>query len=244
MQQLEVPSKQLLNAQLYLGRGDVFLSLRRHVEQRGRLSTIDYDHRSLEFNQAFFVKNFLKCFFYIEYLKNVVGFDYSQAVDLGAGSGAFSFAAKFINPDIKILMLEKNCKQVQIGNGLSEIFGFQRDLSYRVCDVYKESVSPQLPRFISFFACESSKSASQFMPLLGSVAHIVDYPEVMRSRIIEQKSNGGEYSNYVCFQKAVPDCLQALVGQKLITISGVTLHGKDIERRSGARIVCKGMANT
>jgi rRNA small subunit methyltransferase G len=240
--------KTLLQIQEYLGRSDLIDKLRSRVQNDGFYSNINYEQNALVFNQAFFLKNFLKCYYYLEHLNSIRKLDVKNCADIGAGAGVFSIALKCFCPHLRSTLYDNSINQIFIAREILMLLKLDRNWSSDCSDVYTSEIPISTTRLFSYFACEEAFVNQPKVPgfpcLVGKMAYVIDYPDILTVKIDETKAQGGSYSEFVNFKRDVPGDLCEYLGENSITISGVTLHDGTRHRSEPAGELRPCMANT
>ncbi len=83
---------------------------------------LNYEEIFMEYNNAFFFRNLLKCIISINYLKNNLSIAYSNIIDLGSGVGTASIAIDELygNFDFKFKLIDKSKKQISLAKDLNK----------------------------------------------------------------------------------------------------------------------------
>lgn len=189
--------------------------------------SIDYESCAPAFNQAFFLRNYLKCIFYLRSLPPNILASVTSIVDLGGGAGPFSLAARHINPQINTLVVDKSRAQLSQANRLSVTHGLGHISNTAHTDMVHLRIEPNITRVLSYSVCENFHRLA-FDPALRSTVFgnrciIVDYPRIVSETAFIASNFGGESRHMVSARHTVCSKLTRLLGQSNITYGGVCI---------------------
>jgi hypothetical protein len=100
-------------------------SLKTQLSKGAETYKINYENCASEFNQAFFIRNYVKCLLYLQTLPYGILAMTDSVVDLGGGAGAFSLAARHINSQLGTLVIDRSKAQISQANNLSAVYGLR-----------------------------------------------------------------------------------------------------------------------
>ncbi len=207
----------------------------RHLKEKIRLAghslRIDYDKYAMEFNNAYFVRNYVKCFLYLGSLPSTFLLDTNSVVDLGGGAGPFSLAAKYFNPQLNTLVVDRSGAQIAYARMLSAVWGLKHVSNTEIADALSLNLDPATMRILSYWVCENNIeltcNAGLRSKIFGNRCIIVDYPHIVRQTTKLASSFGGYVSNVVVAQHNVCSQLFKILGQRTITFGGACIEFRD-----------------
>src|SRR5262249_31920163 len=130
---------------------------KRSIQRGGPRARLDYDRYFIEFNRAFFIRNYLKCISYLRALPERLDLKDQFVLDIGGGAGPFSLAALHYEPSTKAKVLDKSQAQVSLGRKLSSI-GLGHIFSYEIVDVFNTNIALDSPRLLCYWTCENIRN--------------------------------------------------------------------------------------
>ena len=195
--------------------------LRTVERERGRTGLVDYERNSLEFNQAFFFRNFYKCLLVANQLALSPNFG-GGLVDLGCGAGPFALAMHMsthysISP---VLLLDRSREQLSLAK---KVFSaVNSDLPTIIHDSLCTFNLPRtLFRVSSYLLCEGTwykrPSLTKLNQLIGPSAVIIDYPEVLDVFALYLDQHGYAFLATRCVVR-LTDAIKQLIRQDYVKV--------------------------
>jgi hypothetical protein len=198
------------------------------VEEARENLRIDYDTLAIDFNQAYFTRNYLKCLHYLRSFSNNPLAIESRVFDLGGGAGPFSLAARHYNPQLETILIDRSSAQVLLARTLSLRGGLRHVDQTCKMDILTEDLDDTPLRIASYWACENSSGLIQAPSLarvaLGKRCIVLDYPHIVQQTIELISKLGGQARNVVFARQQVCSQLAPLLGQRTITYAGAYIE--------------------
>jgi hypothetical protein len=199
--------------------------LKDEVEQGGHSFQINYVSSAIDFNTAFFARNYLKALLYLDEIPNLGAYDSDPFLDLGGGSGTFSLAAHHFFPQSRFTIVDRSEHQMALAQTLFGLCGLGDFLQCEAADFFETPLPAAPTRLVSYSLCENilqfSDSRERWPILFGAQAIVIDYAEVILAVVDQVVQAGGSASNVVLNeQRALCPDLTRRLGQPQIKFSG------------------------
>ena len=198
------------------------------VERERDNLQIDYEVQAVEFNRAYFMRNYLKCLHYLRsFATNPIAIE-DHVLDLGGGAGPFSLAARHCSPQLETILIDRSPSQLRLAADLSGSAGLHHVSRTRDLDVLASRLDESLMRIASYWVCENRSGLRQSpnvaLSALGKRCIVLDYPHVVAQVVDLVISLGGRARHVVLAQPRVCSQLIAILGQGTITYGGAYIE--------------------
>lgn len=134
----------------FLHKSEQALILCDQIRNKVGIDKINYKENAIEFNQAYYFKNLLKCLAVLSFLQEASYLNYKTIIDLGCGAGTFSNAySKYFNFEQAIL-IDKSSEQIQLADKLNQ----KNNITFINADLNSIKVKEKALILCSYLFCE------------------------------------------------------------------------------------------
>lgn len=193
------------------------------VGSKGIKASIDYELHALEFNQAYWLRNFIKCLAISRLASNEIQAQ-SRFIDVGGGTGPFAAAAAEIAKDARITINDSSKEQEKLFKELRRHNLINQRITFRSQRVNLNFLTRnKTPRLFSYVLCENQEllaTQAQVRNVIGELAVVVDYWQIIE-RIAEVSFSVGLHAKIISrIEIPLGNRLARVIGQDTITVSG------------------------
>jgi hypothetical protein len=195
----------------------------RMVSRKGVKAQLNYDLEANEFNQSYWVRNFIKCLIVSRFAKQELN-SKPEFIDVGGGIGPFALALVEVAARTRITIHDASIKQEQIFRRLQKKGLIPSQISFVRKKIGSEFLNKsEIPRLYSYVLCENENLVSntpQILQVVGNFALVVDYWQIVEPLAKAARSAGLYTSVLKNLEVRLDAELAQIIGQDIITISG------------------------
>jgi hypothetical protein len=224
---LDMFPSEITSVSKHLKESDESHRLKTQLSRGAETFVIDYENCASEFNQAFFVRNYVKCLLYLRTLPCNILASVNTVVDLGGGAGPFSLAARHLNSQLATLVIDRSESQISQAIKLSVVYGLKHVSRTMLADMRQLRIDPRPMRILSYLVCENIDelpyNPALRSTLFGNRCIVVDYPHIVKKAALLASDFGGLSRHMVSAKHSVCPRLAEILGQPTITYGGVCI---------------------
>jgi hypothetical protein len=195
----------------------------RLVSSRGINARINYDLLAEEFNQTYWLRNYIKCLLLSRFARSEIEAQ-SDFLDIGGGIGPFGLAVLDVSNNASITIHDSSRMQERIFKEIK-----RRELVSQQIRFFRHKVNlkflslTKTARLFSYVLCENQdliSSPARILDVIGDMAVLLDYWQIVELVADAALAAGHRVNLLERIEVPLGVRLARIVGQDAITVSG------------------------